>query len=564
MFPARPSSRTSTTAKPKNKRRIVNKKKQQSQQSSAPPKHQSSIPKTEQNKELARLIRQEIQQWDASIAAFPLSDASTASSSILSSTAPPSPSHYPYPYPETRFGVESLVSLFGTSVYSIKDKVVEDAASDRAATLKRVNNASATLHRRMVELRMLSRKANNISSSSSSKAIRRELKKVWEQSQQDLKEASECRQQSRRSSEVLQVKVFEYLKNGQMGGEREQNQEEWETSSSESDSNDGVVETHKELQNRIRSMSMASPKVLVHQAEKDNRVIRRTVRHTHAMTPPGAATPPPAKRNVAPLHIQEDATKAISWFKITCNEVATGVLLRSNARLAEAGRDAVFERGRKKAMEQVEEVKLMRRKSIALGAEVQHGNTIVSDLSREKQSLQKELNLAIRRVTSVNKTYDEKEANMKKERVKFEKESEEKDDVIKRLGVEKKLMETKRVETLTNMQMLVAEVEELKLKLLEGSKEVKVVEEVEPQQIIPIEAEHATRERAHTVNHSQIQEVLDENEKAGHASRSRVHSVELSGVAEIRKAEECSRVRTHTVEHSSAAAALLQFEEGGD
>jgi len=165
MFPARPSSRTSTTAKPKNKRRIVNKKKQQSQQSSAPPKHQSSIPKTEQNKELARLIRQEIQQWDASIAAFPLSDASTASSSILSSTAPPSPSHYPYPYPETRFGVESLVSLFGASVYSIKDKVVEDAASDRAATLKRVNNASATLHRRMVELRMLSRKANNISSS---------------------------------------------------------------------------------------------------------------------------------------------------------------------------------------------------------------------------------------------------------------------------------------------------------------------------------------------------------------------------------------------------------------
>ena len=153
---------------------------------------------------------------------------------------------------------------------------------------------------------------------------------------------------------------------------------------------------------------------------------------------------------------------------------------------------------------------------------------------------------------------------MKKERVKFEKESEEKDDVIKRLGVEKKLMETKRVETLTNMQMLVAEVEELKLKLLEGSKEVKVVEEVEPQQIIPIEAEHATRERAHTVNHSQIQEVLDENEKAGHASRSRVHSVELSGVAEIRKAEECSRVRTHTVEHSSAAAALLQFEEGGN
>jgi len=163
MFPARPSSRTSTTAKPKNKRRIVNKKKQQSQQSSAPPKHQSSIPKTEQNKELARLIRQEIQQWDASIAAFPLSDASTASSSILSSTAPPPPP--PYPYPETRFGVESLVSLFGASVYSIKDKVVEDAASDRAATLKRVNNASATLHRRMVELRMSSRKANNISSS---------------------------------------------------------------------------------------------------------------------------------------------------------------------------------------------------------------------------------------------------------------------------------------------------------------------------------------------------------------------------------------------------------------
>ena len=156
------------------------------------------IPPTEENKAMARIIREEISNWETDIGNFNLPNQQQEYSLLTKDFRS---TEY-----QSKHGLQSLLLEFGDAPLfnAGSSSVVTMAADDRKSMLDILNNASTVLHKRIGVLRKLHRE-HSLNPTTENK---RKLKEAYLNSKNDLESSQICRKSSQRSSEVLQATVL--------------------------------------------------------------------------------------------------------------------------------------------------------------------------------------------------------------------------------------------------------------------------------------------------------------------------------------------------------------------
>ena len=592
---------------------------QQQQQDQQEEKNLSRIPRTPSNVELAALIRSEVQSWDSEINSLPSQDVAPATRILTTDFTDPSYS--------AKYGYASLVAEFGNDpggAFGLNDdktgdesgggNVITMAARDRNQMLKEVGEANKILFRKCVDLRRLMRKFDGASTGIGGDHLE-ELKKCYLDSGKDLEMASGARKSNKRSSEVLEATVrlarmhMSAARNADRTGGSDDSSSDSDSDSDRYSEDDDAGKSPKLRfsNDGKKSICMASPVQLVSTANREDRQHRKTLRKTikKGINGSNSNSPTAAPRRLVPFHLQEDQTKRIQWLKTLCGVVATKTVLHANEELKELERTIVVKRAEVKSEKIREEHVAMRRRSRQLVKEVQVAEGKSEQLTEENQALQKDLNISIKRYTTLNKGFAEKEKKMKMEMAKMKEardflQAEKKDffrerdhfkkacneisdflkkqsnDVVRKFDG-KVAHQGSRISRLEQVLQRVADsIKESKNEIQVQRKSIifqrETIEQLEGVKEELVKAKDDLRRLSGAVNSSSLKDESDdgvsqlkENEKAEHAARSRTHTVGHSGVSEvmeeIEKAEHAARSRTHTVGHSGVSELIEENEK---
>ena len=309
----------------------------------------------------------------------------------------------------TRFGVEALQEEFG-EVQNYSPQSIVDAHKSSNEQIEAVQGSCNVLASTIRKMRQCLNEFNV----DRNKATQQSLIVASEGARDVLNDAAKVRQQTRRSSDVTNSAALLSLGhvgsasssagNDARGRVKAPEVEDYLSFLDVDADEEGDESSASSDSGRNPSSPMVSPKQLIHTAKKENRIERQSARRTEIMrrltTPRISAVKP---RRTIPFHLLQDSTNNINWFKKLCGGISERVTMRTLGIICDLQREVLLDRKRKSVDEIKGNITRLRRQSLQLVQKVTQNNTSLDILNKDKDNLQKQLNISIRRCTAAQK-----------------------------------------------------------------------------------------------------------------------------------------------------------------